>query len=57
MGQFLNELRITVRTLAKARGFTVAATVTLALGIALAASAMAVHMATASQRLTAELAS
>lgn len=42
MGQFLNELRITVRTLAKARGFTAAATVTLALGIALAASAMAV---------------
>ena len=42
MGRFRDELRITVRTLAKARGFTVAATVTLALGIALATSVMAV---------------
>ena len=42
MATIWNELRITVRTLAKARGFTVAATLTLALGIGLAASAMAV---------------
>ena len=42
MRSFWNELRITVRTLAKTRGFTIAATVTLALGIGLAATAMAV---------------
>src|SRR5688572_14447963 len=37
-----NELRITVRTLAKARGFTAAATITLALGIGLAVAALAI---------------
>src|SRR5687767_5936212 len=37
-----NELRITARTLAKARGFTAAAVITLALGIGLAVAALAV---------------
>ncbi len=42
MGSFWNELRITVRTLAKARGFTLAAMTTLAAGIGLAVAAMVV---------------
>ena len=41
MGSIWNELRITVRTLAKARGFTAAAIITLTLGIGLAVAAMA----------------
>ena len=42
MGRFLKDLRITVRTLARARGFTAASIITLGLGIALAAFGVAV---------------
>lgn len=45
MRRFRDELRITMRVLGKARGFTAAAILTLSLGIALAASTMAIFNA------------
>ncbi|HJU66156.1 MAG TPA: ADOP family duplicated permease [Gemmatimonadaceae bacterium] len=42
MGGLLNELRITLRTLARARGFTVVVVVTLSLALAVATSVMAI---------------